>query len=252
MTVLKGVRIYRPLGRGDKARDRTARESTNVGQEAEMDSSLNTLLGSSQSGAGDAGWVHWVSLRLDGNCGEGPLGSRDGIWLSKPSLKVIKGRRNFGENVTVKGDACVTGILQENSTSKCFRVRLSHPWLYASQGDKKWWMRERCFNNCDHIRKTGQTGSVLRRWQNSDTVYESEPVEKTNTRLPQSSPSWSGQWISPIIGEVGTTVVTWGRRSGSPEMTAAAHLRGKRCSLSSPLGDGLTVEWPWDSFSSLS
>lgn len=58
MTVLKGVRIYRPLGTGDKVHDRTARESTNVGQEAEMDSSLNTLLGSSQSGAGDAGWVH--------------------------------------------------------------------------------------------------------------------------------------------------------------------------------------------------
>lgn len=183
------------------------------------------------------------------NWGEGPLGSSDGIWLSKPGLKVIKGRRNFGENVRVKGDACVTGILQENSTSECFRARLSHPCLYASQGDKKWWMRERCFNNCDHIRKTGQTGSVLRRWQNSDTFYESEPVEITGTHLPQSSPSWSGQWISPIIGEVGTTVVT----EGDGLVLLRWHpLLISGAKVSSPLADGLTVGWPWDSFSSLS
>lgn len=66
MTVLKGVRIYRPLGTGDKAHDRTARESTNVRQEAEVDSSLDTLLGSSQSGTGDSGYHHPASQEYVG------------------------------------------------------------------------------------------------------------------------------------------------------------------------------------------
>lgn len=97
------------------------------------------------------------------NCGEGPLGSRDGIRLSKPSLKVIKGRRNLGENVELKEK-----LVFWNFTGKLY-IRMfswvgvvSHAFMPVKE-TKKWRMRERRFNNCDHVRKTGQTGSVLRR-----------------------------------------------------------------------------------------